>query len=162
MIPHVTVTGLNTLLSRIQALEKRLENMEKLDEEINAHFDFSFKEEKLPIIDLELGMKRIYDGGKDEAIECLRILLITFKEDIPALQKAEKDNNFEAAYQVLQKINDGFRFSGTPRLEKIFKILYTKLRLTPDLDLRKISALFSVAYDEAKYFEEELNKMNYK
>ncbi len=72
------------------------------------------------------------------------------------LQKAEKDNNFEEARQVLQKINDGFRFSGTPRLEKIFKILYEKVKLISEPDLGKISSLFSLAYEEVCCFEEAL------
>ena len=59
--------------------------LSKLDEEMNDYLNFSFKEAKLPIIDLDLGMKRIYGGHKEEALECLRILLEAFKEDIPSL-----------------------------------------------------------------------------
>ena len=89
----------------------------------------------------------------DETIECLRILLETFKEDIPRLHAAEKNNGLEDTFIVLCKIYDCFRFSGTPRLEKTFKILYEKVKLTSDLDLRKMSSLFLLAYDEVEYFE---------
>ena len=115
------------------------------------------KEEGLARIDLALGMQRI--GAKTEggAIEALGILYETLKEDIPALKEAEKNNDIEKAREVLHKIRGGLFYSGTPRLEAVFKELHDEVKRTPEL--RKIDYLFDLAYAETKLFSDEFRKL---
>ncbi len=93
---NVAVNGLGALLRRIEALKECVVGLKNLDEEMDAHFNFSFKEEKLPIIDLALGMKRIWTKHEEKAIKILSIFLETLKEDIPRLQEAQKSNDIRA------------------------------------------------------------------
>ncbi len=113
--------------------------------------------EGLAVIDLALGMQRISVQVEGPAIEALGILYKTLQEDIPALQKAEENNDIEKAREVLHKIRGGLYYSGTPRLEESFRVLHDEVKRTSDL--RNIDLLFSLAYDEVKLFAEEYQEL---
>ena len=115
------------------------------------------EEEGPLIIDLALGMQRIGAKTEGNAIEALGILYETLQEDIPMLQKAEKNNDIAGAREVLHKIRGGLFYSGTPRLEEAFMVLHAEVKLTRDLT--KIDILFSLAYDEVKLFTAEFKKL---
>ena len=48
----------------------------------------------------------------------------TLQEDIPTLKKAQENNDIGEAREILHKIRGGLCYSGTPRLEEAFKLLY--------------------------------------
>ena len=116
------------------------------------------EEDGLVVIDLALGMQRIGAKTEGAAIEALGILYETLQEDIPALQKAQKNNDIAGAREVLHKIRGGLFYSGTPRLEESFKKLHEEVKLTPDLN--KIDYLFNFAYAETKMFIEQFKKLS--
>ena len=80
---------------------------------------------------------------------------LIFRFDNPNVNRPPK-----AVNEVLHDIRDGLCFSGTTRLEKTFEILRVKVELNDDLE--EISALFSLAYQEVRYFEEAFEKMKYR
>ncbi len=115
------------------------------------------KNEGLAVIDLALGMQRISVQEEGPAIEALSILYETLREDIPALQEAEQNNDIEKAREILHKIRGGLYYSGTPRLEETFRVLHDEVKRSSDL--RSIDLLFSLAYGEVKLFAEEYKEL---
>lgn len=106
----------------------------------------------LEIIDLTLGMKRLNTTEKINAIEALTILFETLKTDVATLQAAEEKNEWKAAEAVLCRIDSGLNYSGTPRLEQACELLYDMVKRTHDL--RKLSFLFGLFYDEVTLFND--------
>lgn len=98
------------------------------------------------IIDLALGMQRIGANTEEEAMNAMSVLYKTLQVDIPALRKAQENNDILETRDILHKVKGGLCYSGTPRLEEAIKLLHADVKRTSDLS--KISDLFSLVYHE--------------
>jgi hypothetical protein len=105
-------------------------------------------------IDLVSGMRRLRTTDKSKAIEALRLLCETLKKDMLILHAAQQKNDTKAALEILNTLQWGLRFTGTPRLETACRILYEKLKCAQDL-----SKLFALVYDEANLLAKQYQEL---
>lgn len=113
-------------------------------------------EEGLAVIDMALVMERIR-ASESVAIKALGILYETLQEDIKALKEAQEVNDIKRVQQIVDKIRGGLCYSGTPRLEEVFKLLDTEMKRTPQL--KNITDMFSLVYQEIDLFRDKFKKL---
>jgi cobalamin biosynthesis protein CbiD len=106
-------------------------------------------------IDLAAGMRRLHTTEESKAIEALRLLCETLKKDMLILHAAQQKNDTTAALEILNTLQWGLRFTGTPRLETACKMLYEKLKCAQDL-----SKLFALVYDEANLLAKQYQELS--
>ena len=108
---------------------------------------------ELPIIDLELGKKRLGTDQESKAMTAIEMLLDSLVVDMKNLQKAKaEDDNIEAR-QVLHKINGGLNYSGAPRLQYYVSELHHAVKKHEHLN--DIAELFQKVEQEVQLLNKE-------
>ncbi|MCD6045531.1 MAG: putative sensory histidine-kinase / response regulator [Gammaproteobacteria bacterium] len=100
----------------------------------------------LPVIDLELGMKRMGAKNDEKAVIAIGMLVESLEEDILELKRLQASNNIIAVREILHKIKGGLEYSGVPRLQKQVDLLYSELNTNTDLSA--LQPLFDAIYEQ--------------